>query len=60
MIAGGVDIAGKKVYWIDAKGFFGSDMDNVKTPLIRQTSKYVFVPFRVFVCGRRFFKCLRL
>jgi len=40
VVEGGVNIAGKKVYWIDAKGYFGSDMDSVRVPLIRQSTKY--------------------
>eukprot|EP00026_Physarum_polycephalum_P003719 Phypoly_transcript_03733.p1 GENE.Phypoly_transcript_03733~~Phypoly_transcript_03733.p1 ORF type:complete len:395 (+),score=78.77 Phypoly_transcript_03733:1111-2295(+) len=40
VIEGGVKIAGKTVYWIDAKSYFGSDMDNVRIPLINQSSKY--------------------
>ena len=35
-----MNISGTKVHWIDAKAFFGSDMDNIRAPLIRQSSKY--------------------
>jgi hypothetical protein len=49
VIEGGVKIAGKKVYWIDAKSYFGSDMDSVRVPLIRQSEKYEFVYYFNFV-----------
>jgi Protein of unknown function TPD sequence-motif len=40
----GVEISGKKVFWIDAKSYFGSDLENVRIPIVMQASLYVFLP----------------